>query len=575
MSPSHAQSVTLVLNILTGLVSPQYHILHDDRFETASHALIPKSKWQQLAKFQSSVPKQNKGSEGDGLLPEPQLQIFQQPIQELDTNLDMNINSDGIKASEGVPEEEDQIEQDYHINDQIQTLRRSRRIRKPSLRLRESQETSNILLQSTIHPTVAFEVQVLTNILEELDIDQVHPIAFAASSDPDTLYLHEAMQQPDAEQFIKAMGEEIQAHEDNHHWEVVARDSISQGTPILPAIWSMRRKRRIDTRAIYKWKARLTIHGGKQEHGINYWETFSPVVRWSTTRLIFILAIKYNWATRQLDFILAYPQAPVKCDLYMEVPRGHHLYIERKRYAIKIKQNLYGQKQAGRVWNKYLTKTLTNNGFNQSQADECLFYFKQCIILIYVDDTIIAGPTDDNINEVVGILSSLFKIEDQGNISDYLGVQVKQLKDGSFHLSQPHLIDAILQDMHFQPNTKSVSTPALSSRILQPDIGGQPINQPWEYRSIIGKLNFLEKSTRPDIAYAVHQCARFTASPTESHAKAVKRIARYLLRTCNLALIYCPSERSIHCWADADFVGTWEKTIAMEDINAARSDLDT
>jgi hypothetical protein len=69
----------------------------------------------------------------------------------------------------------------------------------------------------------------------------------------------------------------------------------------------------------------------------------------------------------------------------------------------------------------------------------------------------------------------------------------------------------------------------------------------------------------------VHQCARFTASPTESHAKAVKRIARYLLRTCNLALIYCPSERSIHCWADADFVGTWEKTIAMEDTNTARS----
>jgi hypothetical protein len=119
------------------------------------------------------------------------------------------------------------------------------------------------------------------------------------------------------------------------------------------------------------------------------------------------------------------------------------------------------------------------------------------------------------------------------------------------------LIDAILKDMHFQPNTKSASTPALSSRILQPDLNGQPINQPWEYRSIIGKLNFLEKSTRPDIAYAVHQCARFTASPKESHAKAVKRIARYLLGTCNLGLTYCPSQHSIHCWADADFVGTW------------------
>jgi Reverse transcriptase (RNA-dependent DNA polymerase) len=79
----------------------------------------------------------------------------------------------------------------------------------------------------------------------------------------------------------------------------------------------MRRKRRIDTCAIYKWKARLTIHGGKQEHGINYWETFSPVVRWSTICLTFILAIKYQWATRLLDFVLAYPQAPVEYDLYL------------------------------------------------------------------------------------------------------------------------------------------------------------------------------------------------------------------------------------------------------------------
>jgi hypothetical protein len=123
MSPSHAQSVTLVLNILTGLVSPQYHIIHDDKFETVSDALIPKSKWQQLAKFQSNIPKQSKVSEGDGLLPDQQLQLFQQPSQELDTNLGIDLNSDGIATSEGVPEAEDQAEQDQSINEQLQTLR--------------------------------------------------------------------------------------------------------------------------------------------------------------------------------------------------------------------------------------------------------------------------------------------------------------------------------------------------------------------------------------------------------------------------------------------------------------------
>ena len=90
MSPSHAQSVTLVLNLLTGLFSPQYHVLHDDRFETVGDALIPKSKWQQLAKFQSNTPQASKVSEGNGFLPDENLQSFQQPMQELDTNLEIN-----------------------------------------------------------------------------------------------------------------------------------------------------------------------------------------------------------------------------------------------------------------------------------------------------------------------------------------------------------------------------------------------------------------------------------------------------------------------------------------------------
>ena len=91
--------------------------------------------------------------------------------------------------------------------------------------------------------------------LEELNINRVHPIAFAASSDPDTLYLHEAMHQPNAKQFEQAMEEEIRAHEDNDHWEIVDMDSVPPNTPILPAVWSMRCKTGINTREGYKWKA--------------------------------------------------------------------------------------------------------------------------------------------------------------------------------------------------------------------------------------------------------------------------------------------------------------------------------
>jgi hypothetical protein len=111
------------------------------------------------------------------------LHFFQHPVQELDANLDFNLTSDDMQTSERATETEDHTEGDQPINEQLQALRQSRRIRKPSLRLRNSQETRDDFLQSTIHSTVAFEVQVLTNTLKERDIDQVHPIAFAASSD--------------------------------------------------------------------------------------------------------------------------------------------------------------------------------------------------------------------------------------------------------------------------------------------------------------------------------------------------------------------------------------------------------
>jgi len=106
-------------------------------------------------------------------------------------------------------------------------------------------------LESSAAP-VAFEAQVIFNALIDLEIDTNHPLSFAASSDPDTMYLDQALREPDREQFIEAMQKEIADHEERGHWEVVRRDSLPPGTPILPAIWSMKRKRRLTTREVYK-----------------------------------------------------------------------------------------------------------------------------------------------------------------------------------------------------------------------------------------------------------------------------------------------------------------------------------
>jgi hypothetical protein len=121
--------------------------------------------------------------------------------------------------------------------------------------------------------------------------DMEDPIAFAASNDPDTMYVDQALREPDRKKFIKAMEAEVRAHTENGHWRIVPISSVPAGTKILPAVWAMRRKRRIATREVYKWKARLNIHGGKQEHGINYWDTYSSTLSWPPIRFILSLVI--------------------------------------------------------------------------------------------------------------------------------------------------------------------------------------------------------------------------------------------------------------------------------------------
>ena len=581
-SRAHSQTVHLVLSLVTGHVSAQFHITCDDRFETVRpHGPLPTSQWQQLAGFTLKDGGTTKNEGAQRIIPSsPQTTTLPttQPIatppmdpitqrneqattSPTTTNMDAPIPlpQTATNASEGAPQQGVSTTTTSATVTTTPT-RRSSRAPKPTQRLRESIEQQDI----------AFEAQFILNLQDELEIDTIHPIAYAASNDPDTLHLQQALREPDAEEFRKAMTKEIEDHERRGHWVLVLRSDIPKGTRVLAAVWSMRRKRRIDTQEIYKYKGRLTIHGGMQVHGVNYWETYSPVVRWSTIRLILTISIMNDWYTRQLDFVLAYPQAPVECDLYMAVPYGYKV-DNPQRYALKLRKNLYGQKQAGRVWNKYLTKILLEAGFVQSQVDECMFYFNDCIILIYVDDTIICGPTQAQVDHIVAVMGTLFDVEDQGDIKDYLGVRLTKLNKGQIMLAQPHLIQSIIKDLGFPPRTNPVATPALINQPLQPDPDGEPFKESWSYRSVIGKLNFLEKSTRPDLAYAVHQCARFTADPRISHGKAVKRIVRYLMGTADKGIIMSPQQHSFKCWADADYAGNWNRNFAMEDIATARS----
>jgi len=168
-------------------------------------------------------------------------------------------------------------------------------------------------------------VQVMESIMFKDDdsITSQHPLlALAMSNDPDILMLREAMAADDSVKFQEGMVKEFNDHCDRQHWVFVLRNLLPSGTKVLPSVWAMCHKRRIATGEIYKWKARLNIHGGKQVKGIHYWGTYSPMVCWASISLALTLSMLHGWFMAQMDFVLAYPQVDIEVPLFMKMPKG-------------------------------------------------------------------------------------------------------------------------------------------------------------------------------------------------------------------------------------------------------------
>ena len=139
--------------------------------------------------------------------------------------------------------------------------------------------------------------------------------------------------------------------------------------------------------------------------GIHYDETrlYAPVASWNTVKLLLGLSALNDWHTTQIDYVLAYPQAPVERTIYMKIPKGFKIKgRDKDDYVLEIKCNIYEQVQAGRVWNDYLTKKLIHKlGFKQSSVDKCLFYRGKTVYLLYTDDSILASPDKKEIDRII------------------------------------------------------------------------------------------------------------------------------------------------------------------------------
>ena len=120
------------------------------------------------------------------------------------------------------------------------------------------------------------------------------------------------MKAHDRDKFLEAVKTELDGHEQMGNYKPIPIEKVPKGTKLLDMVWSMQRKRRIKTQDVYKWKARLNVHGGQQEHGVHYWDTYTPVVTWQTVHFFLILSLLLGWRSQPLDFVMAYPQAPAE-----------------------------------------------------------------------------------------------------------------------------------------------------------------------------------------------------------------------------------------------------------------------
>jgi hypothetical protein len=331
--------------------------------------------------------------------------------------------------------------------------------------------------------------------------------------------------------------------------------------------WVFVRKRN-EKNEIMRYKARLVAQGFSQRPGIDYEETYSPVMDAITFRYLISLAVSESLEMRLMDVVTAYLYGSLDNDIYMKIPEGFKMpealsAKPKEMYSIKLQRSLYGLKQSGRMWYNRLSDYLISKGYTNNLICPCVFIKKTTsgyvIIAVYVDDLNIIG-THKEINEVIMLLKEEFEMKDLGKTKYCLGLQIEHMHNGIL-VHQSNYVEKVLKRFNMD-KANPLSTPMVVRSLNIENDPFRPCEENEEvlgpevpYLSAIGALMYLTNCTRPDISFAVNLLARFSSSPTKRHWNGIKHIFRYLRGTIDLGLFYSNSSKEgLIGYADAGYL---------------------
>ena len=303
------------------------------------------------------------------------------------------------------------------------------------------------------------------------------------------------------------------------------------------------------------YKARYVAKGYSQIQGIDYAETFSPTARMESVRTLMQIAVQYDLLLHQLDVKSAYLHAPIDEDVYVTQPTGYE--IGNKVW--KLNKSLYGLKQSGRNWHKLLHEYLCELDFLQSTADPCL-YFKRngseiTILLVWVDDIIVAASSNSLMSDIKEKLSSKFKMKDLGILSTFLGIKFTQSGE-TITMSQSHYLENVLKTFGMY-DCRPRSTPCeqnLSSYAESKNHNEE--NR--KYRQMVGSLIYAMTCTRPDLAFVVTKLSQHLSCPDAADWAMLKHVFQYVKRTLSHKLMFRKSTTNlrINAFCDADWASS-------------------